>query len=633
MGNNKRLVPISHSSIKTKNIFGFDIETYSKDNSFYMGSLYSLDLNEPYIFVFYDKADFLNEIKKNKFRDCFICATNLAFDYMGIFFNNIEVNEFKLCFRGSMMIGANTYVFGEKNEKFFSPNSYYIDSEGKKHISKHRVRFIDSLNYAFYSVASMGKIIKCPKLPTPKCIINDGLNFARKPKNQEEEEELRVYNIRDSQITYKFMKFLFNSFEKLDIVPKLTIASTALYCFRRNFLKNAYDIHDKEVLLKLFEAYYGGRTECFQIGKFTNYNYFDFNSLYPSVMAENSYPDPNTLRQASYFEVEDFIKQILFKYEGVSCVEVTAPSHLYYPLLPVRTKENLLFPIGTFKGYYSHIELKRAVELGYTINKHYKSIFYTGVCEPFKDFVNFMYNERMKYKNINDPIQLIFKLILNSLYGKFCQKFENTVIQPFNLSIKELRKIKEFERLNDFIIYKESTEPSSFNVVIWGVYVSAYARLKLYNEFERLKPIYCDTDSIITREKIKHNKLLGGLDLEYKIVRGCLIRPKFYAFQYEENGKIHDEVKIKGISEILKYDEFYDRLINHKINDDNEHYMEFNYQKFCKFKESLRRGLLPNQIIPINKKLLLKDKKRVFINSKIRFDRLNQTKPINMDDL
>ena len=97
-------------------------------------------------------------------------------------------------------------------------------------------------------------------------------------------------------------------------------------------------------------------------------DYYDYNSLYPSVML-NSYPDPNTLN-VTYKNETSYIES----FDGISEVEIYSPK-VKYPLLPYRTEDKLLFPYGTFRGYYTHIELREAMLLGYVIKKVFRKKF------------------------------------------------------------------------------------------------------------------------------------------------------------------------------------------------------------------------------------------------------------------
>jgi hypothetical protein len=603
----KRLTPLKSIDSNNKKVFGFDIETYGDENKFLMGSLYSEDIKDkdgkPYIFVFWDKHSFFEEIKTNKFRNSYIVATNLAFDFFGVFFNNIEISNFRFSFRGGQLIGMKTYITQDK--KFCASSYYYNEKTNKKIINKICIRFIDTINYVFYGVKKLGQIIGINKLPSPECL-------GKIPNNEKERAELIIYNIRDSEISYKFIRFLFDSFEQIGTKSKMTIASTSLNLFRCKYLNQSFNIHSKEILIDLLNAYYGGRTEAFRQGLFYNYNYYDFCSLYPMCML-NAVPNPNTLRIATKFNNLELIKM----YDGVSKVRIKTTKYLRFPLLPVRTKEKLLFPLGEFTGYYTHIELRKALELGYKILDVDKTYYYTQNVKIFNHFVQDIYKKRREMKILGNPIQLVYKILLNSLSGKFAQKFTNDVIQPFNFEISDLENLSDFERIQNYIRYTEESEPSNFNCVIWSVYITAYARLMLYSAMIKLNPIYVDTDSLITKQTIQSGFKLGDLELEYKIKKGFIVKPKFYAFVTDDGKEIS---KIKGVSEYLNFNEFFKRV------NTNKPYSEFSYIKFCKFKEAIRRGLKPNQKMEIKKELLKEDTKRNF--TKLRYDRLNDSTPI-----
>ena len=113
------------------------------------------------------------------------------------------------------------------------------------------------------------------------------------------------------------MKFLINSFEHLGATFKNTLASTSMSLFKNKYLKEVYFQPKEEILLEQFESCFGGRSEAFKRGTFENYNYYDFNSLYPSDMFENEFPDPNSLR-ITYKNTNEYINN----YHGISKVDI-----------------------------------------------------------------------------------------------------------------------------------------------------------------------------------------------------------------------------------------------------------------------------------------------------------------------
>ena len=73
----------------TKNIYGFDIETYDNNRKFYCASLYGKNLKK----VFFDKRKIIEYLKLPMFHNSCICATNLQFDFFGTFYDEPEEKE------------------------------------------------------------------------------------------------------------------------------------------------------------------------------------------------------------------------------------------------------------------------------------------------------------------------------------------------------------------------------------------------------------------------------------------------------------------------------------------------------------------------------------------------------------
>ena len=551
-----------------KRIYGFDIETYDNNHKFFCASLYGDDLQQ----TFLSKETLIQAMKSRFFCDTIIVATNLGFDFFGTFFGDDEIKNFNFIFRGSDLLYAKTYIYNKR----FNP---------KSDKNKSSITFLDTLNYAKMSVDNLGKMLGIPKLKKPACL---GLL----PSTDAEREEMIIYNMRDSEISQKALKFFYESFEKLGASPKLTLASTSMPLYRNVYLKDEYHLHTTDVLLNIFKGYYGGRTEAFARGTFENYNYYDFNSLYPAVMCER-YPDPNTLRITK--RNDDYH---IISFEGMSDVEIHCP-HMDYPLLPFRFDNKLLFPTGTFRGWYTHIEIKKAITLGYVLKRVHKTYYYKETCLPFRDFVEDMYAKRLSYKK--SPMGKVTKILMNSLYGKFGQKFQDKDnLIPFNHTVEELAKLKKFEVIGrDYIRVVEDRTPSAFCIPIWASYVTAYGRIKLHDYILLTRPLYVDTDSLITKKELTSDMELGNLKLEYVIKKGTIVKPKFYCLM-GENG--HETVKIKGVGTKLVFKDFYRLMVDPTVE----------YTKFMKLRESVRRGMIPNEIVQVLKRLNLEDNKRIW---------------------
>lgn len=567
------------SSIKNKPLWGFDIETAGKNNDFVMCSIIGDDNIKQ---SFYDRDDFTDYLikKAESFRHGYICATNLGFDILGILRDSEHIKNFYPLIRGSSMISA--VIMLDKYRK---------------------LRFIDSMNYAPFSVEKWGKILNLPKLSRPKC-------FSRYPESTSERMELEAYNMRDSEITYKAMKFLQSNFNALGCNMKLTIASTAMDLFRRKYLKRPLFQPDIEILQYLYKGYYGGRTEAIKRGRVKNLNKYDVNSLYPFAML-NEYPDPNFMRYCSICR-----NDIIYKYEGLCEARIEAPFS-YIPYLPVRHGElkKLLFPCGDIKGYYTLFELRKAIEHGYKLKKIYSAVIYTKTSKPFYDYITSLYDRRLIEQKKKSPNELIFKLLMNCLYGKWAQKIDNkeSIIHKDNVTYAMIKASKAFFRAGDFFVFNAGLSyiPKFVNP-IFSIYTTAYARDILYNLIDKSQKqvYYFDTDSLFTRHEHEVSSALGSLKFEGFIKEGIIVKPKMYI--------LDDMAKCKGVSHLDQ--KGFMEIIEKKIAP---------IERFVKFKEANRRGLKYNQTLSFDKHISLEDDKRLW-NDRFDFNKLQDSEAITI---
>jgi len=203
----------------------------------------------------------INFFKTKRFYNSYVCATNLGFDYFGTFFGSDDAKHFNLLFRGSSLLSASAFI---KNKNEFSKKQ--VGGGGKS------ITFIDTMNYCMMSVDKLGSILGIKKM---KESVKDFIGEV--PRTNEEWETMWKYNERDSEISYKAIEFFYDSFYRLGATPKKTIASTSMSLFRNKYLSESYYRHPQDILLNIFDGYYGGNTHAYKRGLIENYNYYDFN--------------------------------------------------------------------------------------------------------------------------------------------------------------------------------------------------------------------------------------------------------------------------------------------------------------------------------------------------------------------
>lgn len=333
----------------------------------------------------------------------------------------------------------------------------------------------------------------------------------------------------------------------LEGLSKLTIGGTSLSLFK-TFIFDKYDFNESftlpyEQVCELQNWYSGGLTTYpkhyqYKITEEVDGRVYDVNSMYPSVMVDHAYP----IGEPYYGEtppsdeynikmVKIFIKKAEIKdYKYPPLMRPWKSISIKYP-----PKTRFVYKTENAIAYYFQDELdslQRFYDIEYTVEKTiwFKSTYY------FKDYIVKHYEMRKKYKELKDPRQQMFKLLLNNAYGKFGEKPDKTTvvysdkqvekgdlilqIKNNNLIVDTVRNDNScLEHLNSYICYYEIPKAKSVNVAI-AASVTKNARMKLYDAiFNNLDNfLYCDTDSLFIKGEPKGIEIdpnkLGAWDLE-----------------------------------------------------------------------------------------------------------------------
>lgn len=488
--------------------------------------------------------------------DIDIWATNLGYDLSNIFQNYMSCLEI-------------TYIKGRViNAKIQGTN----------------ITFKDTLNHWKISVAEMGKRIGLAKFKT------DDFNNVK-------------YCRRDTLITRRFVSSMEKKYAEIGAKLKSTIGSTALDLFKTRYHTHSFVRSFKASDIDwMLGGYYGGRTEIFHTKPISGIiRYYDFNSLYPSVMVGRNFP----IIGGHGFRMGDIETT-----DGISEASVLVPRNLEIPYLPIRSKQGLIFPTGKFTGRWTNFELREAQKYGVKIEKVHKQFLFKGSYQPFDEFVRELYQFRLDAQKQNDALLSdSAKLILNNLYGKFAQGNEITRLLPY-----KRENLKTGDKVFcDLLLRDEKGDYPVHTNVVWSAYVTAYGRDKLYKGMLAAKAhggrlLYCDTDSIIFEGgcDLPTSKDLGDFKLEGVWKWAHFKLPKLYRLDGETR-----VTRAKGVPRISA-DEFFDKG-----------FAEF--KKPNKLRESLRRKLTPNEWVLSRKELRRKYDKRITSRS-------GRTKPHNIEN-
>lgn len=266
---------------------------------------------------------------------------------------------------------------------------------------------------------------------------------------------------QDDGLHLKFLDFLsYISIPQLsfDIIKQLwLLGGTKVFCYKSEAL---YDF--------INQTYYGGKCLYSFVGELKlkpeNVLNMDVTSLYPLVMT-GLFPSVNrnlsTVKIGSEFPLGliqqkideaarivesrlesqtlhlDFTFLRFFNVTKFFCMcQLSPPSHLYqrlvFPPLPSRieglTTKRLEYSYNAHTAVRNSTQIKSAILCGYTIKviQHPLNIFFSQTAPLLRSFVDIFSAKKQKASEDGNKTEKdIFKLILNSGYGKLGQRKEN----------------------------------------------------------------------------------------------------------------------------------------------------------------------------------------------------------------
>lgn len=441
-----------------------------------------------------------------------------------------------------LKLGYKVMSFFEKGLTFFM-KLQLIEEKGEKSKVLKTLDFISTTNYFSTSLRNLARTFGFP----------DKLEFDYQEGTL---EDSIVYCKRDVEIIKLAMENFRGMITEEDLGPlKPTIAGQAFAAYRHTFMAADIQIHNNEKATNLErDSYYGGRVECFRIGDYTGDFYkLDVNSMYPYVMKEHRYPVKliSFKKKGNLTNLKRLIKN---GWGAIATVTLTTDK----ANLPYRSKKKLIFPTGEFTASLATPELEYCFKHNLIQEVHEVAIYQMDYI--FSDYIDYFYSKRLAAKAAGDDVRVnMYKLFLNSLYGKFGQRSESWErVGDAEPDKVQVLRVKNPDGTTDTFkifggsIFKRIEEKESFNsFCAIASHVTSYARMLLAGFMDtagRETLYYCDTDSLFVSEDgytrlqaAGHldNKILGKLKLEETGTTLEINAPKDYSF----NG----HVKIKGV--------------------------------------------------------------------------------------
>ena len=308
----------------------------------------------------------------------------------------------------------------------------------------------------------------------------------------------------------------------------------------------------------------------------------DVNSLYPfAIVLLNGYP----IGKPKNIPIEDLKSKRFMDYANEYYLKnliTKVKNKLDFPSLTKTGENGERLWINDMEGeevYVDRISLEELIE-HHDIEFEVKTgvMFNEGYNDKIGKVVKKLYELRTKYKKEKNPVQLLYKLMLNTAYGKTIQKPKDSrILWRENTKTSEKNLIRTFGESIQYI--STSKHSNMFKVKIrigildhWAMpqcgslVLSQSKRVmnKFLGEFGK-HIFYTDTDSAFITEtgygelKEKYPEVLGD-DLgqlkeenhlkgeRVRITKAMFLAPKTYwVREKNEKGEVYDKFVMKGI--------------------------------------------------------------------------------------
>ena len=350
------------------------------------------------------------------------------------------------------------------------------------------------------------------------------------------------------------------------VTPGITAAMASHRVYKAGYYRGLKDaqgtqhigfVNDAERL-----AYHGGRTDTFFKGTPHGekvYKY-DVNSLYPYCMLGAMpvrYLQPGDNDWAAGLDGHIVLAH----------VDLYIPPESDYGFLGLEGVPHdgrLIFPVGRYRAWVWEPLLKIAARHGY-IDKVHNVLVYEFE-NIFDDYIGDLYRRRREYKDSgNDAFQMLTKLFMNSLYGKFGQRAPGKweTVHPDSNEYAVMAGLgtrfnqdwdgvsTDYWQVGDKLYaYADGDGLARHSICSIAGYITAKARALLWNALAAVitnggQLYMCDTDSVVCNiplpDMFVHDTELGRFALE-GLADGSecsFYAPKHYIYK--------GDLKLKGV--------------------------------------------------------------------------------------
>lgn len=502
-----RNITMKRSRYHENPVFGFDTETPN-----YTPRLLTIaDAEKGYCFDVNPENildAFIDFFAKIPAKTIYCFAHNLQFDMTVLMNQDLE-------FEDSMQLLKTECTWGYKEVviRYLNDNPHFgeiVYPDGKKVLLRD--------TFAFFGRIKLDELAKILKIGS-KVKIDKGEFYN---ENAYKNKRFREYATEDARLTACIGEKILEYHAMYDVNLCVSAPQLAATVFRKNFIpRSGYlsaphkdDLHFWEL------SYHGGKNGCYAPAPKTykDVYLYDINSAYPHAMTEI----PN-FYECGYIRTKK--NEINPLYEGIyrisgrtQCPYNSVFTHDFKPFKAGEYLQNIWITSYELKSLMKWNCLdKLDISAGLLVVPNERAKH-----NPLKSYAETFYDLKRNTPK-SSVLYHFFKIMLNSLYGKFIQR--------------------RYDEDLDFSIRGNIYNPAIASLI------TGHARAHLHEMEHEGKALHCATDSVFTKEKMIESPELGGLSCE-GFGDLDLVRTKVYMFYTTEKGK--SDIK-RGNKYLTKY--------------------------------------------------------------------------------
>jgi hypothetical protein len=468
--------------------------------------------------------------------------------------------------------------------------SFLTDHEGKTDFPHHELCTEEDLKKVFNEWIKVDTIVSVNTEKEKMLITSEHVIQYNEGSGQAKEliEWSKTYCRNDVLVLAKvwiaFKRTIFDIFNCHVVEDTLTLAGMSFRLLEAHLPPNVKLGHQKrEVYDHMRAALVGGR--CVSLnGVYKNIMCLDVKSLYPAVMAFYDQPYGSTTPVLTH------VKGTL----GIYHVKVTPVQRKQHGFFPLRKNGEVDYAgaeVEPYTAWYTSVDIDIGISEGHKFEyvpfdegKHVGYVW-KQKGKIFKKYIEGVYKLKLQFEQEgNKEKRWAVKIIMNSLWGKFAQKWMDT--RYLIMSDDDADLVKDFcTKIFDtdyMMVRKHAPTNISQKPIQNGVFVLSWARHHMKRIWDACtKPdavcIYSDTDSIfVSSDSIKEDAMfeldgkvvpvigdaMGQLEVECVFEElTCVGKKQYMGFYFNEKGEVCYKKRFKGVPQENIKPEMFGHLI------------------------------------------------------------------------